>query len=149
MRLLLCLFAAVAACAQDGGAIYAKHCAECHDKGLGRAPLRDAVKQMSPRAVLRALTLGKMMAQAKGLSDAETRAVSVFVTGKTFESLEVPMHGFCAEPNAAFDRPFAGPYWNGWGAGLMNHRSQPDQMAGLTADHVPRLKLKWAFGFPA
>jgi len=147
MRLLLCLFAAVAACAQDGGAIYAERCAQCHDKGLGRAPLRDAMKQMSPRSVLRTLARGKMMAQAKGLSDAEIRAVSVFVTGKTFESVEVPTHGFCTEPNA-FDRPFAGPYWNGWGVGPMNHRSQPEAMAGLTADQVPRLKLKWAFGFP-
>lgn len=148
MRLLLCLFAVVAACAQDGGAVYAERCAQCHDKGLGRAPLRDAMKQMSPRTVLAALTVGKMTGQAKGLSDAETRALSVFVTGKSFDSAEVTMHGFCAEPNGAFDKPFSGPYWNGWGVGPMNHRSQPQAMAGLPADQVPRLKLKWAFGFP-
>jgi len=148
MRLLLCLFAAVAACAQDGGALYAKHCAECHDKGLGRAPLRAAMRQMSPRTVLMALTVGKMTAQGKGMSAAEARAVSVFLTGKTFETVEEPMQASCSEPKAAFDKPFSGPYWNGWGAGPANHRSQPQEMAGLTEDQVPRLKLKWAFGFP-
>ncbi len=38
--------------------------------------------------------------------------------------------------------------WNGWGNGIANHRFQSAAAAGLTADSVPRLKLKWAFGFP-
>src|SRR5579864_4575000 len=41
----------------------------------------------------------------------------------------------------------AGPAWNGWGAGASNSRFQSALAAGLTADQVPRLKLKWAFGF--
>ena len=40
------------------------------------------------------------------------------------------------------------PRWNGWGAGPGQHRFQPAAMAGLSAADVPRLKLKWAFGFP-
>jgi polyvinyl alcohol dehydrogenase (cytochrome) len=35
--------------------------------------------------------------------------------------------------------------WNGWGYDLANTRYQPDP--GLTATDVPRLLLKWAFGF--
>ncbi|MDO9713355.1 outer membrane protein assembly factor BamB family protein [Paracraurococcus lichenis] len=40
------------------------------------------------------------------------------------------------------------PHWNGWGVGSTQHRFQPSSMAGLSAEDVPRLKLKWAFGFP-
>src|SRR5262249_16471705 len=41
-----------------------------------------------------------------------------------------------------------GPQWVGWGANLANTRFQETVLAGLTAAEVPRLKLKWAFGFP-
>jgi polyvinyl alcohol dehydrogenase (cytochrome) len=37
--------------------------------------------------------------------------------------------------------------WNGWGVSLSNSRFQEASAAGLTAAEVPRLKLKWAFGF--
>ena len=42
----------------------------------------------------------------------------------------------------------AGPAWSGWGADVQNSRFQPAKDAGLTADRVPQLKLKWAFGIP-
>jgi len=54
----------------------------------------------------------------------------------------------CADNQAGFPRPLDGPRWNGWGADLNNSRFQPAAMAGLTQDQVPRLQLKWAFGFP-
>ena len=38
--------------------------------------------------------------------------------------------------------------WNGWGAGLSNARFQDARAAGLRAADIPRLKVKWAFGFP-
>src|SRR5580704_12940507 len=38
------------------------------------------------------------------------------------------------------------PTWNGWGYDSGNTRFQP--APGLTAEQVPALKLKWAFGFP-
>jgi polyvinyl alcohol dehydrogenase (cytochrome) len=38
----------------------------------------------------------------------------------------------------------AGDSWNGWSPDLANTRFQ---RTGLNADQVPRLKLKWAFGF--
>ena len=40
------------------------------------------------------------------------------------------------------------PLWNGWGNGVSNARFQSAKEAGLSADQVPNLKLKWAFGFP-
>jgi polyvinyl alcohol dehydrogenase (cytochrome) len=42
---------------------------------------------------------------------------------------------------------FAEPHWNGWGVDLAQHRFQPAAMAQLAAADVPKLKLKWAFGF--
>ena len=45
--------------------------------------------------------------------------------------------------------PSRGPAWNGWGRDISNSRFQPAQDARLTAAQVPRLKLKWAFGFPS
>ncbi len=60
----------------------------------------------------------------------------------------MPPQAFCAGDHPAFDNPFAGPYWNGWGVDLNNRRSQPDSMAGLPGEQVQRLKLKWAFGVP-
>jgi polyvinyl alcohol dehydrogenase (cytochrome) len=36
--------------------------------------------------------------------------------------------------------------WNGWGVDATNSRFQPQP--GFAAADVPRLKLKWAFGFP-
>lgn len=148
MRLSICLLLAVTASAQDGDALYERHCSACHDKGVGRAPRRDALKRMSPESVLAALTNGTMTSQGRVLNAAEIRSVSTFVTGKSFGSEGMPARAFCGDRSAAFDNPFAGPYWNGWGVNPTNQRSQPLPMAGLNADQIPRLKLKRAFGFP-
>ena len=40
------------------------------------------------------------------------------------------------------------PSWNGWGVDAANTRFQPASAAQLSAGDIPRLKLKWAFGFP-
>ena len=40
------------------------------------------------------------------------------------------------------------PQWNGWGASPAQQRFQPAERARLGADAVPKLTLKWAFGFP-
>src|SRR5580704_6281184 len=38
--------------------------------------------------------------------------------------------------------------WNGWSTDNQNTRFQSAKAAGLTAEQVPQLQLKWAFGFP-
>lgn len=144
---ILLLAACCTALAEDGGAVYQKYCAQCHDKGVGRAPQLLTLSLSTPEQVLAALTTGKMAAQGKALTAAESRSVAMFVTGKSFGSEDVAKQGACAAP-APFDKPFSGAYWNGWGVDLSNRRMQPAAMAGLPADQVPQLKLKWAFGFP-
>src|SRR5262249_18464879 len=49
---------------------------------------------------------------------------------------------------ASFDKPLSGPRWIGWGVTASQQRFQPSDMARLSAGDTPKLKLKWAFGFP-
>src|SRR5687768_12098104 len=44
--------------------------------------------------------------------------------------------------------PASMPMWNGWGNDAANTRFQNEKAAGLTAAQIPKLTLKWAFGFP-
>src|SRR5579872_6917738 len=57
--------------------------------------------------------------------------------------------GACpAAAATGFADPMSVPHWNGWGVDSSQRRFQPAEMAQLAAEDVPRLKLKWAFGFP-
>ncbi len=134
--------------AQDGQAIYKARCASCHDGGVPRAPQAAALKQMSPENVQFALKSGTMQVQGNFLTQPEIRAVSEFVTGKTAAPNTFAKQANCADAGAPLDQAMSQPRWNGWGVDSSNHRFQPAAMAQLTAADVPRLKLKWAFGFP-
>ena len=131
----------------DGSLIYTQRCSVCHDsKTMERTPPRDELKKRTPEVVVDALTKGVMREQGKGLADGEVRAVAKFVTGKEFAVAEVSdAKGKCegAPPPVAL-----ADYqdWNGWGRDAANTRFQPNP--GLAAADVPKLKLKWAFGFP-
>jgi polyvinyl alcohol dehydrogenase (cytochrome) len=137
--------------AQPGAALYENLCASCHDTGVERAPSREALRAMSPERVLAALETGVMVYMAGGRTGAERRAIAEFVTGQSFgQALDTTpsRQAMCAAPSGDFTNPLAGPIWNGWGVNTFNTRYQGGPMAGFTAAEVPRLKLKWAFGFP-
>ena len=90
-----------------------------------------------------------MTSMANRRTPAERRALAEFVAGKSFaEPLNTApsAKAMCTGPQTAFTNPLAGPAWNGWGVTTSNARFQ--NAAGFTAAEVPRLKLKWAFGFP-
>src|SRR5206468_10988506 len=81
----------------------------------------------------------------------ERRAIAEFVTGKPFGRPLVTTpspQSLCAARAGDFAGASAGPAWNGWGVNTSNTRHQDEAAAGFTAAQVPRLKLKWAFGFP-
>jgi polyvinyl alcohol dehydrogenase (cytochrome) len=103
---------------------------------------------MSPENVAFALNSGSMALQAFGLTQAEIRAVSEFVTDKAMAKEPFPKTAYCADAGPSLDQSLTKPRWNGWGVDPANHRFQPAAMAQLSAADVPRLKLKWAFGFP-
>jgi polyvinyl alcohol dehydrogenase (cytochrome) len=143
--------AAQSAAVPDGEGLYQRHCASCHDHGAARAPDRESLRAMLPGRVLEAMETGSMISMATGRSASERRAIAEFVTGKSFEtswSTKPPPEAMCANANATSFDPTSGPMWNGWGLTLENTRYQAADMAGLSASDVPRLKLKWAFGFP-
>jgi len=145
------LFAPCLAAAEEPAAIYQKSCAPCHDAGLNRAPTREALHAMTPARVLAALESGPMISMAIRRSSAERRALAEFLTGKSFDhplDLTPPPQAMCtANPDLA--DPSASPIWNGWGQNDLNTRFQGAKQAGLSAAEVPRLKVKWSFGFPA
>jgi polyvinyl alcohol dehydrogenase (cytochrome) len=155
--LLLALLCPAAARAQQaassGAAVYKQRCAACHDGSMPRMPSRDALGAMSPEHVESELASFSMRRQGAALSPAERRAVAEFVTGRPAGSYRAPLSvipksAYCSATGASSGDPLAGASWNGWGVDLQNSRHQPAAAAGLAPADVPRLKLKWSFGFP-
>jgi polyvinyl alcohol dehydrogenase (cytochrome) len=134
--------------AQDGAALYKQHCARCHEGGVARAPQTAALKLMSPENMQFALISGAMQNQGGTLTRPEIRAVSEFVTGKATAAQPFDKSAYCSAPGPSLDNALERPHWNGWGVDLANNRFQPTAMAQLALMDVPKLKLKWAFGFP-
>ena len=137
--------------ADDGATLYGRICATCHDTGFERAPSREALRAMSPERVLAALESGVMISMTAGRTAVERRAVAEFVTGKSFGrplSTKPSPQSMCAADSGDFAGRLTGPAWNGWGVNTSNTRLQDGAAAGFTAAQVPRLKLRWAFGFP-
>src|SRR5678815_1370813 len=148
---LVVVLYSVAAAADDGPTLYKQLCASCHDAGTERAPNRDALRSMTPERVLTAMESGPMLSMASGRTGVERRAIAEFVTGKKFSeafSTKPSPQAMCRAVAGEFANPLTGPAWNGWGANTQNTRYQDGKMAGLAAGDVPKLKLKWAFGFP-
>jgi polyvinyl alcohol dehydrogenase (cytochrome) len=136
----------------DGAAIFARDCSSCHDGAAGsRAPAPDVLKRRSPEAILSALTAGAMRPQGGRLSGAERRAVAEHLSGRALGGdITGAKIGRCTASAPQLPNPGALPYWVGWSASPLggNTRFQFSALAGLTAEQVPKLSLKWAFGFP-
>jgi polyvinyl alcohol dehydrogenase (cytochrome) len=143
-----------------GQGLFNKNCASCHQNAkasaeenptpAGRtAPNTETLAQMTPEAIYLALTTGVMAQQAQNLADDDKRMIAEFFGGRPLGAADrgdaKNMTNHCASNPAITP---AGAMWNGWGNGLANTRFQSAQDAGLDADQVPHLKLKWAFGLP-
>ena len=88
-----------------------------------------------------------MQAQGATLSDGRAPRGAQFLTGRA-PALDRPPRRRCANrcsASPAMTDAATSPGWNGWGNGATNTRFAPD--GGLTAADLPRLKLKWAFGY--
>jgi polyvinyl alcohol dehydrogenase (cytochrome) len=129
----------------DGGQVYAKYCASCHDQAGARIPSREALTKMSPARVLRTLDFGLMMSIAYPMRRDEREAVARFLGTGTDDSAPSPS-AFCKA-----DRPImsgsSGDAWTGWAPSQANTRFQPAGRAGIDTRNISRLQLKWAFGF--
>jgi polyvinyl alcohol dehydrogenase (cytochrome) len=105
---------------------------------------------MSPERIYTALTTGVMKSVGDTLSEQDRRRVSESLAGQLLGSAQAGDAG--TMPNRCPSNPplhnMGKADWNGWGNGPENNRFQPAATAGLTADSVVHLKLKWAFGYP-
>ncbi len=161
--MLILAGAASQVCAQqDGAVLFENYCATCHvsnesEQALG--PELEAMRQMSPEHILEVMQTGAMKAQAAERSRVQRQILAEFLSGKPFGNVPsdpMPATAYCSgRPSTSlragydtFSHTISGPIWNGWGASITNARFQPGVSAGLDAEDVPRLKLKWAFGYP-
>jgi polyvinyl alcohol dehydrogenase (cytochrome) len=135
---------------ESGYAAIQQQCMTCHGKeNMPRARPVAALRELTPEQVHEALITSAVHQNLK-LNDEQKLRVSESVSGRLLGTAELGdakvMPNRCtANPPL---NPASKPSWNGWGADDGNSRYQSAKAAGLTADQVPRLKLKWAFGFP-
>jgi polyvinyl alcohol dehydrogenase (cytochrome) len=128
-----------------GQAVYDRACATCHSEAASGAPTRNDLRAMTPEAILNALVNGKMQRQGSELSDADRRAVSEFLAARALGATATSSVSNKCSASPAMSDPARGPSWNGWGNGTSNTRYAKD--GGVTAADLPKLKLKWAFGY--
>lgn len=150
----LSILSTVASYAQDGATLFNNYCAICHEAGANadsRTPGRDVLARLTPEQILQTLEKGDMKTQAAERSRAQRRALAEYLSGKPLGSdlpNVIPMSAFCASSDQRLRSSLSAASWNGWGADVANSRFAAAQVARMTAEEVPRLKLKWAFGFP-
>src|SRR5437867_2615985 len=151
-KVLICLLAAtagsairLAAAPISGEAIYRERCASCHELVNPRIPRREALQKMSAARILRALDFGVMISVAYPLRREEREAVAAHL-GTPGLDAGPPAKAYCADRSVKL----AGSpesQWNGWSPTAANTLCQPRDAACLAPDQLPRLKLRWAFGF--
>lgn len=145
----LTLAATVVAQAPDGGALFKQRCSMCHNGDTNsRAPNPEVLRSRSPEAILESLTNGAMRVQGASLSGVERRAIAEYLSGRKMGGdVTGATVGRC-RTQASLSGLSTTSMWNGWGPGIKNTRFQEAKQAGLTAEQVPHLTLKWALGFP-
>ncbi|HTS22400.1 MAG TPA: PQQ-binding-like beta-propeller repeat protein [Casimicrobiaceae bacterium] len=124
-------------------ATFQQHCAACHENPATRAPSPTALRAMSPDLIVDALTNGLMKLQGSALSPAQRTSLAEYLTGRK-PGAETPMAGRCTGRPAPL--AVAAASFNGWSPNVENWRYQP--APGIAASQLPRLEVKWVFGFP-
>jgi polyvinyl alcohol dehydrogenase (cytochrome) len=139
----------------SGAQLFQTSCASCHgeqgvEAGGRTAPPLSTLSALPPERIYQAITTGSMAVHATAIPDKQKRDLTEFVARRPF--LDVEGTGTTRMSNRCTTNPPLGNLsttaaWNGWG-GTNNARTQTAAAAGLTARDVPKLTLKWAFGFP-
>lgn len=143
---------AVAQPVAGGERIYAERCARCHETAIARVPTRAVLADYLPETIENSLSTFAMRSVGEDMTHAERRAVAEYLTGMPAGSFrapleQIPASAYCSR-NPGIADPLAGASWSGWSPGLANTRLQNADDAGLTAEDVPELELRWAFGIP-
>jgi polyvinyl alcohol dehydrogenase (cytochrome) len=146
LHVVVCLLMLCASgAAQDGAELFRNNCSTCHRSGSPtQAPLPETLRRLPVQTIVAALETGKMRSQGAQLSAAQRSVIAKYLG--TSENPEIiPPSATCS---ASIQPRLGAGSWNGWGADTSNSRFQTAKSAGLTREDVPKLKLKWAFGFP-
>jgi polyvinyl alcohol dehydrogenase (cytochrome) len=136
---------------ESGWSTFQTQCVGCHGvvTPIGTAPMVADIRGMTPERIY--ATLQGTSHHGRMLTDIQARRVAEFMGGRPLGSTNAgeakDMPNRCSS-NPPMTDPARSPRWNGWSDDLANTRFQPAEAARLTAADVPRLKLKWAFGFP-
>jgi len=142
----LTLSAAGLSQAQEGSQVFISRCLQCHSfTSTTHAPTPEALGQIPWQEIVKTLESGSMKVQAQSLSSDERVAVARYIGKESGVQVLPEVKGFCA---AGVKPQVSGHDWNGWGVDDLNTRFQPPAAAGLSAQDVPALKVKWAFGYP-
>lgn len=128
----------------DGADLFKSHCMSCHVAyNAARAPWPATLKLMMRSTILISLESGKMRTQGAQMSHEERVAVANYL-GQP-EAQQTGLSNVCSMGLKAMANS---PLWNGWGVDLSNSRFQPAALAGIDKAKIPRLRVKWAFGYP-
>lgn len=132
----------------EGLQLYRDNCALCHEGGVAKAPHVVTLQMARPEMILAAMTGGIMEQQASGLDDEQRVVLAEFLAQQSLgaKSTAKPVL-MCEEGASEFDYA-APPAHMGWGLAPGNTRFVDARTAGMSADDVPNLKLKWAFAHP-
>jgi polyvinyl alcohol dehydrogenase (cytochrome) len=130
---------------------FAQNCAKCHgNPDVPRAHSQSSLRGLTPEAIYAAITTGSMSGQAAGLSDADKRTLSEYIAERRLGISA--MGDVKAMTNACASKPkfddLSPHAWNGFGLDAGNTRYQTTAGGGIAGNDIPKLKLKWAFGFP-
>ena len=87
-----------------------------------------------------------MRMEGAALTAEQRIALAEYLTGRRFENAGLPEEAFCASPGPTLDA--ARISWTGFAGNLQGTGYQGAEKAGLTADEIPGLELRWGFAFP-
>jgi polyvinyl alcohol dehydrogenase (cytochrome) len=137
---------------ENGLGYFQTRCMQCHSDTTKQYPTVKRIRQLTPEQIYAVVANPSRTEHDQGLTDAQKRRMAEFMGGyrqigasdagdpKNFPN-QCPSNPQMADPSQ-------GPAWIGWGADIANTRFQRSEAAGFTKADVPKLKLKWAWGFP-
>lgn len=132
--------------ALPGAALYSTHCATCHLGQVYKAPHQTWLEMMSQKALYTTMTEGIMAPQASKLSEQQKVEVIEYLTSQRYtpaKSASQPVN-ICTGDAATF-AAWDNQEITGWGRDTS--RYVPDAVAGLNQADLPKLRLKWSFGY--
>ena len=145
---LASLAVCTAAQAQEAQELFEAECATCHTPaGTERAPGTRLLAQLTPRAIVASLEDGVMRAEGANLTPGQRIRLAEYLTRRSYEEQTLPESAFCADRAWTGMDP-AAVSWTGFAGNLAGTGYQPPERAGLEAEDVPNLELRWAFAFP-